>query len=265
MRHRFAPFLALFLLWAVVAAAQEPAPEPRLVTDTLDASRSTWIKGATFTAEAGSDRGRLTVDMEGEKITYMGVPATVWAAFKNAKSLGRFYAEQIKSRYEREAENPLSARHDFVALGAVTALVECAFNEECEPLILRCVDGARESIRVAAYAFTRTRIADALVRARERGVDVRMKMDARQAEYPLAARQLEYLVKRGVPVTRITMLGEYSAMHNKFMVVDRRTVIAGSYNYTTTAGAANWENVMWTESPEIAARYEQAWDRITSE
>ncbi len=92
-----------------------------------------------------------------------------------------------------------------------------------------------------------------------------MKMDARQAEYPLAARQIEYLQRRGVPVTRITMRGEYSAMHNKFMVVDGRYVIAGSYNFTTTAGAANWENVVWMDSPEIASRYAQAWERITSE
>jgi phosphatidylserine/phosphatidylglycerophosphate/cardiolipin synthase-like enzyme len=255
----------LMMLPSVVRGQEAISPPPRFVEERLDASRSSWIQDASFSKETHAARGRLTVQIGGKKTTYIEVPAGVWAEFKKAESLGRFYAERIKNRYEREPGEPLSARHDFVAQAAVTALVECAFNEECEPLILRHVDAARESILVAAYAFTRTRIADALVRARERGVNVRMKVDAHQADYPLAARQLQYLESRGVPVTRITMQGEYSAMHNKFVVVDGRYVIAGSYNYTTTAGAANWENVAWMDSPEIAGRYTKAWETITSE
>ena len=34
---------------------------------------------------------------------------------------------------------------------------------------------------------------------------------------------------------------------------------------TTTAGAANWENVMLIESKVIAARYLKAWEMIASE
>ena len=247
---------------ALPAADQEAR---RLVEESVDTSKSSWIEHASFAKEAGADTGLLAVQIGGEKITYMDVPVSVWQDFKQAESFGRFYDEHIKGCYEREHGEPLWKKYDFAAPSAVEAKVQCAFNEECEPLILRYVEGARESIRVAAYAFTRTRIAAALVSAHGRGVDVRVKVDARQAEYPLAAKMLNYLARNGIPVERIAMRGDYAAMHNKFMVIDGRYVIAGSYNFTTTAGVANWENVMWADSPEIAAQYTRAWDAITSQ
>ncbi|OQW97813.1 MAG: hypothetical protein BWK77_00865, partial [Verrucomicrobia bacterium A1] len=95
--------LALALLGPALATAQEPATEPRIVEESLDVSRSSWIKGATFTRAADAARGRLTVRMGDGEITYTEVPVTVWAAFRDADSLGRFYTEQIKNRYERES------------------------------------------------------------------------------------------------------------------------------------------------------------------
>jgi phosphatidylserine/phosphatidylglycerophosphate/cardiolipin synthase-like enzyme len=247
---------------AVQAGAQDDAS---LVRDVADTSRSSWIEHAEFVKATGANAGRLLVRIQGEELAYAEVPVSVWMEFKNADSMGEFYGEQIKNRYERWRGEALGARYDSVLGAAVTAQVQCAFNEECEPLILREIESAHRTIRVAAYAFTRTRIAAALVSAKVRGVDVRMKVDEGQAKYPGAVRQLEYLERNGIPVTRISMKGEYAAMHNKFLVIDERCVIAGSYNFTTTAGAANWENVLWAESPEIAARYTAAWAAIVSE
>ena len=94
---------------------------------------------------------------------------------------------------------------------------------------------------------------------------MRVKVDARQAEYPAAAAQLAYLERKGIPVARIALQGEYSAMHNKFLVIDRRVVVAGSYNFTTTATVSNWENALGVDSADLAARYVPAWEEIVSE
>ena len=141
----------------------------------------------------------------------------------------------------------------------------CAFNEECEAVVLEGIEKSRESIWVAAYAFTRTRIAAALVRAHQRGVRVEVKMDANQAEFAGAQKLIEWLRQEGIPVTLIHVAGEYSAMHNKFMVFDLRWVVAGSYNFTTVAQVSNWENLIWADSPDMAEQYKQAWDAIVSD
>jgi len=71
--------------------------------------------------------------------------------------------------------------------------------------------------------------------------------------------------ERGHPVTLIHTVGEYSAMHNKFMIFDMRWVVTGSYNFTTTAQVSNWENLVWLDSPDMAEQYKQAWDAIVSD
>lgn len=248
------------LVW--LAAAQDA---PRMVEDTFDTSQSSWIEGAWYRSEVGAHVGSMVIQLDGEKVTYLDVPAETWMEFKRSESAGRFFTEHIKGKFERVQGDAARAPGAVPSGPPVSAQVVCAFNEDCEPLILEYIDGARETIRMAAYAFTRTRIAAALVSAKTRGVDVRVKMDDRQAEYPLAAKQIEYLGRNGIPVERIRTQGDYSAMHNKFLVIDSRYVIAGSYNYTTTAGAANWENVVWVDSPAIAAQYDAAWGQIRSE
>jgi phosphatidylserine/phosphatidylglycerophosphate/cardiolipin synthase-like enzyme len=231
----------------------------------LDTSRSSFIQGATYLREAGADTGLLVLEYNDETLTYIDVPLETWQAFRRAESLGRFFSEHIKGRYRRHEAEPLWRRYDEPLKEPVQARVQCAFNEDCEPLLVRMLDGAERSIRVAAYAFTRTRIARALVEAHRRGVEVRIKMDREQAAYEGASRLLQYLADNGVPVTRVSVPGRYAAMHNKFIVIDERYVITGSYNYTTTAHVANWENVLCADSPELARQYASAWDGIRSQ
>ncbi len=255
------------LLALILAAAHAGAWElaDGMVADRLDTSQSSFIERAEFFSEPDAAAGTLVIRIKGESISYFDVPVAVWHEFKAADSIGAFYGKHIKQQYERQVGEPQAARCATGAARRVQAWVASGFNEECENLVLPAVDAAQTQILVAAYAFTRTRIAAALVRARARGVDVRMKIDAKQAEYPLAEKQLAYLARHDIPVERIAVRGEYAAMHNKFMVVDRRIVIAGSYNYTTTAQFANWENVLSIESPEIAASYAEAWEAIRSD
>ena len=248
--------------WAGVAVAAWAAP----VRETLDA-QSDWLHDVSYECEDGAAEGTLTVRLGDDPvdIRYFEVPREVWNEFKAAESKGAYYGKNVRQRYERQYgksrqeifDSPLPIQTQVAAL--------CAFNEECEAVVLEGIEKSRESIWVAAYAFTRTRIAAALVRAHRRGVRVEVKMDANQAEFAGAQKLIDWLRREGVPVTLIHVAGEYSAMHNKFMVFDMRWVIAGSYNFTTVAQVSNWENLIWVDSPDMAEQYKQAWDAIASD
>lgn len=230
----------------------------------MDTSRSSWIDAATFLQKPGAETGYLVIEYNGEVWTYLDVPTNTWIAFTEAESLGKFFAEEIKGNFSRKQEEPLWVHHKTELVEPFAAHVQCAFNQDCEAVLLELLGKAEHSVLVAAYAFTRTRVAEALARAKQRGAEVEVKIDSRQAEYPAAAKMLEYLEKQGIPITRIRVPGEYSAMHNKFMVIDDRYVITGSYNYSTLAHVANWENILWADSSELAAQYRQAWMGIQS-
>jgi phosphatidylserine/phosphatidylglycerophosphate/cardiolipin synthase-like enzyme len=254
-------WLAMVVLGVGCAAALAAPVRETVATD------SDWVHDVSFEYEEGAADGTLTARLGDDPVAvrYFEVPLETWRELQAAESKGSFYGKNIRQRYERQYGKSRQEVFDspIPVQTQVNALV--AFNEECEEVVLQSIDKSAESIWVAAYAFTRTRIAAALVRAHQRGVRVEIKMDANQAEFAGAQKLIEWLRQEGIPVTLIHTAGEYSAMHNKFMVFDLTWVVAGSYNFTTTAQVSNWENLLWLDSADMAEQYKQAWDAIVSD
>ncbi len=250
------PLLALTALPGRAELVREELPDT-----------SEWIHDVVFEYEAGAADGTLAVRLGSDPVTvrYFEVPLTTWADFKAAESKGAFYGRQIRQRYERQYGKSRQEVFDSPLPIQTQINARCAFNEECENVVLEGIEKSRESIWVAAYAFTRTRIAAALIRAHQRGVRVAVKMDVNQAEFAGAQKLIEWLRREGIPVTLIRTAGDYSAMHNKFMIFDLRWVVTGSYNFTTTAQVSNWENLVWVDSPDMAEQYLLAWEAIASD
>ncbi len=251
---------------AALGAAGMVAAEAAPVRETLDTA-SEWVHDVSYECEEGAADGTLTVRLGDDPVAvrYFEVPREVWGEFQAAESKGSFYGKNIRQRYERQYGKSRQEVFDSPIPVQTQVNALCAFNEECEGVVLEGIAKSRESIWVAAYAFTRTRIAAALIRAHERGVRVEVKMDANQAEFAGAQKLIAWLRESGIPVTLIHTAGEYSAMHNKFMVFDMRWVVAGSYNFTTVAQVSNWENLVWLDSADMAEQYKQAWDAIASD
>ena len=249
-------------LCAGFASAALAAP----VRETV-ATDSDWVHDVSFEYEDGAADGTLTVRLGDDPVAvrYFEVPLVTWAEFKAAESKGSFYGKNVRQRFERQYGKSRQEVFDSPIPIQTQVNALCAFNEECEGVVLQNIDQSEESIWVAAYAFTRTRIAAALIRAHQRGVRIEVKMDANQAEFAGAQKLIEWLRSEGIPVTLIHTAGEYSAMHNKFMVFDLSRVVAGSYNFTTVAQVSNWENLVWLDSADMAEQYKQAWDAIVSD
>ena len=153
-----------------------------------------------------------------------------------------------------DAIHAMEARpHDAPA----SALVEVAFSPRAgaTELVIKAISSAHASIRLAAYSFTSKPIAQALVDAHKRGVDVQVVVDKSQksARYSSAT----FLANMGVP-TRVDLM--HKIMHNKFIVVDAKHVETGSFNFTSSAENGNAENaiVLWN-NPQLAAIYTANW------
>ena len=110
------------------------------------------------------------------------------------------------------------------------------------------------------YSFTSPEVAGALVREKQRGLDVKVVLDwkankGRQNQASLAAMNL--LVNAGIPVRTVS---QYKIMHDKVIIADGRNIEVGSFNYTRSADRVNSENVLvvW-DVPVVAQRYLQHW------
>ncbi len=108
----------------------------------------------------------------------------------------------------------------------------------CLEQIVGLINGAQRSVLVQAYNFTSPPIIQAIGRAAERGLEVRVVLDKenRKSRYTGAT----YLDNHGVPV-RIDE--KVAIAHNKVIIIDGEVVIGGSYNFTGNAEKRNAENV----------------------
>ncbi|MDI6655267.1 MAG: phospholipase D family protein [Candidatus Hydrothermarchaeota archaeon] len=124
-------------------------------------------------------------------------------------------------------------------------------EDACSSQIIGQIDRAQSYIYVAMYSFTLDSIADALIRARNRGVDVKVVMEKSQI-----GRGSEYgrLKNAGIDV-RLDKNSDY--MHNKFMVVDGKLITTGSFNWSLHADTKNDENLLILYSEELAEKYKE--------
>ncbi|HBW4441055.1 TPA: phospholipase D family protein [Klebsiella pneumoniae] len=142
------------------------------------------------------------------------------------------------------------------------ASIETGYSPEgtALQLVLKTIDSAQQEIRLMGYSFTSPEVAGALVRAKQRGLDVKVVLDwkantGKQNQASQAAMNL--LVNAGIPVRTVS---QYKIMHDKVIIADDRNIEVGSFNYTRAADRVNSENVLvvW-DVPVVAQRYLQHW------
>tara|TARA_B100000508_G_scaffold131857_1_gene120320 strand:+ start:1099 stop:1626 length:528 start_codon:yes stop_codon:yes gene_type:complete len=131
----------------------------------------------------------------------------------------------------------------------------------CRVDIVGQIRQAKQSIYVQAYTFSSWKLADALVSAKRRGVDVKLILDISNLQSPKANKQLIRYLKSNLP---IWIDNKVSIAHNKVMIFDGKTVLTGSYNFTNAAEYYNAENVLIIHDANLAQQYLKNWQRRQS-
>lgn len=123
--------------------------------------------------------------------------------------------------------------------------------------LIQYIESAQTSIYIAAFEFNLTPVAEALIAAKKRGVDVRWVTDDEhgiEADDEDGRGQFALLKKAKIPVRDD---GRSALMHNKFIIFDGAIVWTGSTNLTINDNFRNNNNVLVLHSPQIAAIYER--------
>ena len=143
-------------------------------------------------------------------------------------------------------------RHVCRRLGWMPA-IRATFSPKggCTDAVLGEVERARRQILVQAYSFTSEPLAKALVEAKKRGVDVEILLD-RSNEVERYS-DLRIFLDNGL---HPLIDGHHAIAHNKVMIIDRRTLITGSFNFTNQAEHENAENLLVIRGmPELIHSY----------
>jgi phosphatidylserine/phosphatidylglycerophosphate/cardiolipin synthase-like enzyme len=130
-------------------------------------------------------------------------------------------------------------------------------DDAVEDRLVQLIADSNQRIQFLAYVFTSDPIADELLAAHQRGVEVQGVVESSQAEM-LGSDYLRML-EAGLNVRRDS---NPKSMHHKVILVDDSIVVTGSYNFSKSAKERNDENLMILHAPDVAAAYKQEFDRI---
>ena len=119
-----------------------------------------------------------------------------------------------------------------------------------EEAVVRTIGQAKRTVHVLAYSFTSSPINTALVEAHARGVNVSVILD--KSQRTAKGGKLQSLQEAGIPVL---VDSTHAIAHNKVMVIDKRRVITGSFNFTKSAEERNAENLLIIHSRSLSRTY----------
>ncbi|MCV3769448.1 MAG: phospholipase D family protein [Wolbachia pipientis] len=128
-------------------------------------------------------------------------------------------------------------------------------EEDCAIPVINKIDQSKKSILLQEYTFTLKTVADALVKTKERGVDVKVILDKSQLYSKHSV--INELFVNGIP---IWIDHKPQIAHNKVIIIDNQIVITGSFNLSKAADKSNAENLLIIENyPELVQQYIKNW------
>ena len=145
-----------------------------------------------------------------------------------------------------------------------TGTIEYAFTpgDDAAGLIVRTIDAARLQVFAQAFSFTHRGIADALIRAHRRGLEVQIIADREQTD-SIESAAMQSMIDAGLAVLTDA---EHSAAHNKVIIIDQNTkwpvLVTGSFNFTFAAQNRNSENVLVLRgNPDLTRAFFDNWHK----
>ncbi|PLZ85042.1 competence protein ComE [Fischerella muscicola CCMEE 5323] len=180
-------------------------------------------------------------------------------------------------------QKPLQNSHKLI-LGENKITIKFSPNSPTQPwnnssngLIGNTLNSANKSIDIALFVFSDQRLANILETRHNDNVKIRALIESGFAYRPYS----EALDMMGVslstkcqnqvdnrpwknPITTVgvPILAKGDLLHHKFAVIDHKTVIAGSHNWTKAGNNSNDETLLVIENPIVAAHYLREFDRL---
>lgn len=190
----------------------------------------------------------------------------------NSNNVVVLYSKEVASIYKQEFEQmynakfhylkqPISQKENIIIGNSMVSVYFSPTDSIIEKIIVPKLDRAKRSIYIPAFLITDKRFAQALINAKNRGVDVKVILDATNARSPYSKHHL--LRQHGIQVKTETFAGK---LHSKTIIIDNECSIIGSMNFSKSGERKNDENVLVINNPKLAAFnrvfFEYLWRKI---
>ena len=200
----------------------------------------------------------------------MNFSSTGFSGF-NTNALLVVKSEDIAKIYNQEFEQMLSGKfsenkskitHKIVNLNG--SYVTPYFSPKDKAIlnsIIPIVNNSKSYIYMPAFVITHSKLANALIAAKQRGVDVKIILDA-TGVYSTGSK-IKLLRDSKIPLKVENYAGK---IHSKSMIVDDKYVVIGSMNFSNSGENKNDENVLVIQDKKLTVFYKNfflyLWNKI---
>ena len=135
--------------------------------------------------------------------------------------------------------------------------------------LVEAIDATQGNLDIVILELKFRKFADALIRAKARGVKIRVILDERRM-YPTPGKgtrsqDIQAIIDAGLEIRTIRGKLPYGMMHNKVSIHDDKLMLAGSFNWTHAADTWNYENAVFLDDAHTIRGfqdyYKWIWDQ----
>ncbi|VAW72482.1 hypothetical protein MNBD_GAMMA10-583 [hydrothermal vent metagenome] len=130
-------------------------------------------------------------------------------------------------------------------------------GHDCRNNIIRLIKSAKKSLSICVFTISDNKITDAILAAHKRGIEVVVISDNDKANdrgsdiYQLREKGLNVILDQSP-----------HHMHHKFMLVDNKVLLNGSFNWTRSATDVNQENILITYEDELVTLFQRRFEKM---
>jgi phosphatidylserine/phosphatidylglycerophosphate/cardiolipin synthase-like enzyme len=133
-------------------------------------------------------------------------------------------------------------------------------GDTCRNVIIQQIRSAVNQLQICVFTISDDMITDAIVTSHKRGTRIKIITDNDKSLDE--GSDIEQLANAGIDV-KIDRTPNH--MHHKFMLVDGKALITGSYNWTRSAARFNHENILLTTEAGVIKSFVKEFDQLWQE
>lgn len=182
----------------------------------------------------------------------------------NSRQIAQIYKQEFEQMYNSRChflKQPIQNKENLVIGNATLSVYFSPKDLIIEKHIIPLINGAKSYVYIPAFIITDRKFAQALIDAKNRGVDVRVILDATNAKNYYSKHPI--LRENKILVKTETYAGK---LHTKTIIIDDKYSIIGSMNFSKNGERKNDENVLIIKNQKLAIFnknfFEYLWKKI---
>jgi phosphatidylserine/phosphatidylglycerophosphate/cardiolipin synthase-like enzyme len=182
------------------------------------------------------------------------------AIYLQSTELAQNYTAEFEEMFTDKVFGPTStSKTPYPRLQIGKTLVETCFapEDKCADQLIVLIRQAQQNIRFMAFSFTHPGISKAVIDRARAGVLLQGIFETRGSETDTS--ELARMKRQKLDVWQD---GNPYTLHHKVFILDEKTVVLGSFNFTNNADQSNDENMLVIHNPELARQFLAEFNRV---